>query len=67
MVAACCHALRGSAAAITADRLAKSCAEIEELMQCGDVDQARERFEVLQRDWSRLCAAINAFQAGIGA
>ncbi len=57
-----CHQLRGVASTVTADALAKSCLEIEDLARAGDLATARQRSLVATDDWSRLRLAIDQFR-----
>jgi HPt (histidine-containing phosphotransfer) domain-containing protein len=60
--AKCCHSLRGASATITADQLAQSCRELENLALAGDFEQAHSKYEQLLDDWSRLQHELDAFQ-----
>jgi signal transduction histidine kinase/CheY-like chemotaxis protein len=61
-VARCCHGVQGSAASITADKLANSCRELEVLASGGDLVTARQRYAGVLEDWCRLSAAFESFE-----
>jgi PAS domain S-box-containing protein len=59
-VARQCHSLRGAAATIMADRLATTCLELEQFARNAEMNCARERYEQLAKDWSRLESALDS-------